>query len=114
MIDCFHLHHAVLCLTNVNVNVPLTQFYVFFKVTFAGKACHVIYRLDKSRICTNEPNSTALSDGKCLFFVNVSPCIPVAGFDAIFDWHSSVLGRLFCLHFVELSHVTNYEEDWLS
>ena len=43
-VRCIHLHDAVLCLTKVNTNAPLTQFYGFFKVTFADKACHVIYR----------------------------------------------------------------------
>ena len=89
------------CLTNVKLNAPLTEFYGFFKVTFAGKACPVIYRFDKSRTCTNDPNSTANSDIKCLFFVIVYPCIPVAGFDTIFDWCFSMLGRFFCLHIAQ-------------
>ena len=28
-------------------------------------------------------------------------CIPVAGFDAIFDWYLSMLGRFYYLHIVE-------------
>ena len=30
-ICCFHLHHAVLCLTNVNINIPPAHFYCFCK-----------------------------------------------------------------------------------
>ena len=92
----------MLCLSNVSVNVPLTQFYGFCKVTFEGKTFHVFYWLDKFHTLTNDPSSTVLSDVKCLFFVNVSPCIPVAGFDAVFDWHTSMLGNYSCVHIVEL------------
>ena len=55
-IRCFQLHDVVLCLSNVNVNAPLTQFYGFCKVTFADKACTVIviYAFDISRTCTND------------------------------------------------------------
>ena len=64
----FHLHHAVLCLTNVNINDPLTHFYGFCKVIITVKAWPVISGFDLSRTCANDPNSTALSDVKCLFF----------------------------------------------
>ena len=43
----------------------------------------------------------ALSDVKCLFFVSVKLCVPLAGFDAISDWYLSTLGRFFCLHIVK-------------
>ena len=75
----------MLYLTNVYVNTPLTQFYGFCKVIIAKKACLVICRFDIFRTCTDDPNSTALSDVKQLFFVIVYLYIPVAGFDAIFD-----------------------------
>ena len=101
IILCFHLHYGVLCLTNVNVNAPLTQLYGFCKVTSEAKSCHVIYRFVKSHTCTNDPNLTALSDSKCLFFVIAYPCIQVAGFGAIIDWYFNMLGRFFCLHIVK-------------
>ena len=34
-------------------------------------------------------------------FVNVELCIPVAGFDTIFNWYLSKLARFFYLHIVE-------------
>ena len=71
-ICCFHLHYAVLCLTNVNVKRPQTQYYGFCKVTFADKACPIIYRIDKSRTCTNDPNETALSDLNFLVIVSLN------------------------------------------
>ena len=45
----FHLDSVVISLTNLNVNVLLTQFYGFCKVTFAGKAYPVIFRFDQFR-----------------------------------------------------------------
>ena len=51
--------------------------------------------------CTYDSNSTALIDVKCLFFVSVYLDIPVAGFDAIFDWYCSMPGSCFYLHIVE-------------
>ena len=77
--------------TNVNKNVPLTYLYCFLKLTFAGKACPVIYRSDTTRTNTNDPISTALSAVKRLFFDNVRFCVLVAGFDAIFDWYAKAL-----------------------
>ena len=59
IIRYFHLHYAILCLTNVNVNAPLTNFYGFCKVTIVEKACLVIYRFDLSRTCTNNIYLTA-------------------------------------------------------
>ena len=84
IIRCFHLHYAMLCLTNVNVDAPLTQVCGFCNVTYVGKSFPVLYRFDKSRTCTNDPNLIDLSDVKCLFSVIVYPCFPRAGFDAIF------------------------------
>ena len=69
---CLHLHHVVLHLTNFNINAPLTQFYGFCKVSVAEKAFSVIYMFDLSRVCTNDPKSTALSDVKCY---SLSMCI---------------------------------------
>ena len=40
---CFHLYNAVICLTYVNVNIPLTHFYGFCEVTVAERACPVCY-----------------------------------------------------------------------
>ena len=91
----------MLCLTNVNVNAPLSQFNGFCKPIVAEKACPVIYRFDISHTYTDNPNSTILSDVKCLFFVSAYLCIQVAGFDAIFDRHSSMLGHFFYLHIVK-------------
>ena len=34
-------------------------------------------------------------------FVNMKLCIPVAGFDAVFDWYLSMLGRFFYLQIVK-------------
>ena len=45
-----------------------------------------------------DPNS---SDVKCIVFVIVYLCIPEAGFDAIFDWYLSMLGRFFYLHIIK-------------
>ena len=55
-------------LTKVNVNTTLTQFHGFCKVMVAQKACSVIYRFDILCTCTDDPQSKALSDVKCLFF----------------------------------------------
>ena len=52
IICCFHLHCAELCLTNANVNAPLTHFFGFYKVTVAVKARPVISRFDISRTYT--------------------------------------------------------------
>ena len=76
----------MLCVTNVNVNAPLTHIYDFCEVIFADKARPVINIFDKSRACTNDPNSMALSVVKCLFFV----IVPIAGSDTIFDTYTSV------------------------
>ena len=46
-------------------------------------------------------NSTALSDVICLFFVIVYLCVPVAGYDAIWDWYLSMLERFIYLHIVK-------------
>ena len=97
----FHSHHVVLYLINVNVNTPLTQFYGFCKVIVAKKAWPVIFTFDIFCPCTDDPNSTVLSVVKYLFFVIVYLYIPVAGFDAIFDWYLSMLGRIFNLHIVK-------------
>ena len=85
IICCFYLHYAELGLTNVNLNVPLTHFCVFCKVCILEKTCPVVKMFDSPRTCTNDPNTTVLSDVKCVFFVIVYLCIPVAGFDAIFN-----------------------------
>ena len=91
----------MLCLTNVNVNATLAHFYGFCKVTVAEKAYPVIYRFDISGKCSNDPNATALNGIKWLFFVIVYICIPVDGFDAIFDWYFNMLGSFFYLHIVK-------------
>ena len=64
--------HAVLYLTNVNVNTPLTQFNGFCKVVVATKACPDICRIYLFFTCSGEPNSTTLSDVKCC---SLSLCI---------------------------------------
>ena len=46
---CFHLHYAVLFVTNVNENAPLSHFYGFCNVTISEKTCSVIYGFDLSR-----------------------------------------------------------------
>ena len=46
IIHCFHLHHAVLYLNNVNIDVPLAHFYGFCKVNVAKKASPVISGFD--------------------------------------------------------------------
>ena len=85
IICCFHLHFAELCLSYVNLNVPLTHFCVFCEVSVVKKACPVAKLFDLPRTCTNELNTTALNHVKCVFFVNVYLCIPVACFGAIFN-----------------------------
>ena len=50
------------------------------------KACTVILRFDRSRNAQSyDLDSTVLSDVKCLFVIIEHPCIPGAGFEAIFD-----------------------------
>ena len=61
--------HGVLYLTNVNVNTPLTPFYGLCNVIVAEKASTAIYKFDISHTCTDDLNSTAISDGKCRFFM---------------------------------------------
>ena len=65
----------------------LTQFYGFFKVTFAGKACPVISHslVLINSVMHQQLNSMAFTDVKCLFFIIVYPFIPVAGFEAILE-----------------------------
>ena len=60
-----------------------------------------IYRFDTTRTNTNDPISTALSAVKRILFDNVQLCVPLAGFDAIFDWYMRMLGRLFYFHIVK-------------
>ena len=84
-IRCFHLLlHAVLYFDDVNVNVPLTQFYTFYKVIGAVKACHD--RFDLRRTCIVYTKSSAFSGVK-FHSLSLYLCIPVAGFDAIADWY---------------------------
>ena len=69
---CFHLYWAVISLTNINVNVSMTQFYRFYKVTFVGKVCPVIFRFNKSH------NALTSSTGWLLLMLNaysLSLCI---------------------------------------
>ena len=87
IIRCFHSHHTVLYLTNVNVNTPLTQFYGFCEVTVEKKACPDICRVYLFRTRTDEPNSATLSDVKCYSLVIVYLYIPVAGFYTKFFWY---------------------------
>ena len=91
----------MLCLTNIDVNTPLTEFYGFCIVLVARKTCPVIFTFYIFHSRTDKPNATALSDFKQLFFVIVYLYIRVAGFDAIFDWYSSMLGHFFYLQIVE-------------
>ena len=84
IIRCFHSHHIVLYLTNVNVNTPLTHFYCFCSVIVEKKACPDICRVNLFRTCTDEPNLSTLSDVKCCSLFIVYLYIPVAGFDTKF------------------------------
>ena len=91
----------MLYLTNVNVNTSLTQFYGFYKVIVEKNACPNICRVDLFRTCTDEPNSTTLSDVKCCSLVIMYLYIPVAGFDTNILQLSVLLGHLFYLHIVK-------------
>ena len=92
---CFHLHYAMLCLANVNINTLHAYFYGIGKVSFFQRK-QVLYLL--SHIFTNGPNPTALSDVFGLFTTIVYLVIQVACFDAIVDCITNMIGRLFYLH----------------
>ena len=53
------------------------------------------------RICTNDPNTTALSDVNCLFSIIEDLGIQEATFNALFDCITSMIGRYFYLHIVK-------------
>ena len=57
-------YYAVPCLTNVNVNDPLTQFYGFCRITFSGKASPE----GSKKLCKNNLNS----DLKCVVVTNTA------------------------------------------
>ena len=88
------------CLTHVNVNTPLNQFYDFCKVFVLKKAFPAICRLDIFQTCTDVPNSAVLSGVKCNS-LSMCICIPVTGFYAIFVWYLSMLGCFIYLHIVK-------------
>ena len=67
--------------------------------------------IDLSHKCTNDPNPTALSDVKCIFFITGYLCMRVAGFGVIFDWYLSMSGRLFFVPLSGRRHVTNHAND---
>ena len=65
------------------------------------KACSYASMYILSRIFTSDPNPTALSDGYRLFTTIVYLVIQVACLDAIFDYITNMIGRLFSLHIVK-------------
>ena len=111
VIRCFHLHYAVFCLANVNINTLLTYFYGIWKVSFPKKACSDISRFILSRIFTRDPNQTALSEVYRLFTTIVYLAIQVACFGAIFDCITNMIGRLFYLHIVKAMQTTKHRID---
>ena len=68
---------------------------------FPKKACSDDSRLILSCIFTSDQNPTALSDVYRLFTTIVYLAIQVACFDAIFDYITNMIGRLFNLHIVK-------------
>ena len=88
---CFHLKiYAVFSMTNVNVTSHWHNFTGSISmVRYLLRAKHIILSL-----CSINP-------AMCLFFVIVHPCIPRAGFEAIFDFHFSIIQCSLCLHIVE-------------
>ena len=104
----------MLYLTNVNVNTPLIKFYGFCKVIVEKKACPDICRVDLFRTCTDEPNSTTLSDVKCCSLVIVYLYIPVAGFDTKVYWYLCFYGTSFICILSSRRQVTNHAKDWIS
>ena len=91
----------MLYFTNVNVNTPLTQFYGFCKVIVEKKACPDICRVDLLHTCTDEPNSTTLSDVKYCSLVIAYLYIPVANFDKKILQVFVLLRHFFYLHIVK-------------
>ena len=71
------------------------------KSDFPKKACSDVSRLILSRIFTSDQNRTALSDVYRLFTIIVNLAIQVTCFDAIFDYITNMIGRLFNLHIVK-------------
>ena len=62
IICCFHLPQTVLCSTCVNKNASADLF-----LRLLQRKHVIVDRIDTSRACTNDSNSMALSDVKCLF-----------------------------------------------
>ena len=79
------LHCAVISLTNVNINIPLTQLYMLCKVPRAGKACPIILRFDKFRYAPTMSTLRLLATLNAIFCVIAYPRFPVAVFEALFD-----------------------------
>ena len=97
----FHLHHAVLCLANVNINpLPASLRYLKSQL-FPKKADSDVSRFILSRISTSDPSPTALSDVFRLFTIIVYLAIQVASFDAISDRITDMIGRLFYLSYCQ-------------
>ena len=89
------------CLANVNINTLPAFSTVSEKSVFPKKACSDISQFILSRISTNDRYPTALTDVYHLFTTIVHLAIQVAGFDAIFDCITNMIGRLFNLHIVK-------------
>ena len=71
------------------------------KSVIPKKACSDVSRLILSCIFTSDPKPTALSDVYRLFTTIVYLAIQVACFEAILDFITNMIGRLFDLHIVK-------------
>ena len=89
------------CLANVNITPYQRISTVCEKSGFPKKACSDVSRLILSCIFTSDQNPAALSDVYRLFTTIVYLAIQVACFDAIFDYITNMIGRLFHLHIVK-------------
>ena len=80
-------------------------------VRYFLRAKHVLLSFGSiNPVIHQDLNSTALRDVERLFFVIVYLCIPVAGFEAIFDiFQHDTMPSLWSRR-----HVTNHGEDWIS
>ena len=70
-------------------------------LSISEKACPGVSMSGLPRICTNDANTTALSDVNCLFSIIEELGIQEATFDAIFDSITNTIGRYFYLHIVK-------------
>ena len=98
---CFLFHYAMFCLAKVNINTLPAYIYGIWKVNFPKKACSDFSRFILSLKFTSDPKPATLSDVYRLFTTIVYLSNQLACFDAIFDYITNMIGRLFNLHIVK-------------